>query len=250
MRCNMGLNLKNEHLYQQRKPKTYADKLSAIAKEYLSRDYKMKLGAYYNDESNFSQSHMGVPNPFLLELKNYTLQEIAARSIVDSISREALDILKEEFTNRVCKVEADGIKVVRIDNNQAKLAIMHEQKLDILRASKSQLMTDEVFRFNNKRNFDADITVAEYLNEFCFELVLEAGQEEVKQERFVEEVKLLFMEFMKAYGTGIKQKYQFKSQSSLKGVMSGLEVRNEGNVLSNCKIVRWVYKDTTRENDA
>lgn len=249
MRCKMGLNLKSQHLYEQRKSKTYSDKLSVLAKQYLNLKYKQEQIAYYSDESNFSKSHMGKPNPFLLELKNNTVQEIIIRHIVDALSKEALSILREEFTNRVCRVESDNIQVFRIDNNQAKLAIMHEDKLDILRASKSQLMTDEVFRFNNNRNYDADITVVEYLNEFCFEIVLEAGSEEFRQTKFVNEMKLLLMEFMKAYGAGIKQKYHFKSKSSFEGVVSRLEVRNEGSEISNSKIVRWVYKDSHPDDE-
>lgn len=245
----MGLNLKNEHLYTQVRTKSFSDKLTGVAKRYLSKKYMQKLGYYYNDVRNFSQSSMGVTNPFLLELKNYTLREITIRSIVDSLSSEALSILREEFTARVCKVEEENIQVVRIDNDSDKLAMMHADKLDILRASKSQLMTDEVFRFSNGKGFNADTTVAEYLNEFCLELMLEESDDQSKQARFVEEVRVLFMWFMKAYGGGIKLKYQVNNQSSLKGAVSALEVRNKVNVVSKSKIVRWVYKDSLREND-
>lgn len=242
----MGLNLKNADRYETRKPQSYADKISALAGVYLTKAYKQKMGNYYNDADNFSQKFMGEPNPFLEDLKKYTLQEITLRSIVDTLSKETLDILREEFTNRVCKVEADSIKVVRIDNNQDKLARMYNDKLEILRASKTLLLTDEVFKFNNGKDFNSDITVFEYLNELCFEIVMSDLDDKVKQTKFTDEVKVLFLEFMKAYGTGIKQKYQFKGQSSLKGVVSGLEVRNEVNVVSNSKIVRWVYKDSDR----
>ena len=240
----MGLNLKNEHLYGVRKPKTYADKLSALAKQYLNQKYKEKQTAYFGDADNFCKTFMGEPNPFLLELKNYTLQEIVVRDIVDSLSRETLDLVREEFTARVCKVEANDIKVVRIDNNQQKLAMMYEEKLDILKASKSQLLSFEVFKFNNGKTFNSDTTVAEYLNELCYEMVLSDAPDNEKQAAFFKEVNVLFSEFLKAYGLGIKKKYQFKNSSSLKGVLSDLEVRNEVVFHSNSEIVRKVYKDS------
>lgn len=244
----MGLNLKNADRYKTVKSKDLTKKLDGIAKRYLSKAYKHKQGAYYNNE-DFRPSYMGVENPFAAELKTFSLLEIVIRGTTDTLVRETLSLLTDEFTNRVVKVEAESIKVVRVDNNQAKLKIMYEDKLDILRASKSGLLVYEVFRFNNGKGFDNDITVSEYLNELCLELVLDDSEDEIKQVRFVGEVKMLFNQFLKAYGLGINKKYQFKSTSSLKGVVSDLEIRNEGNVMSNSKIVRWVYKDSNRDDE-
>lgn len=245
----MGLNLKNEHLYGVKKPKSYAEKLVSIAKQYLNQKYKQKQTAYFGDADNFCKTFMGEPNPFLLELKNYTLQEIVVRDIVDSLSRETLNLVREEFTARVCKVEANDIKVVRIDNNQQKLAMMYEEKLDILKASKSQLFSFEVFKFNNGKTFNSDTTVAEYLNELCYEMVLSDSPDNEKQTTFFKEVNVLFSEFLKAYGLGINKKYQFKNSSSLKGAVSGLEVRNEMDYQSTCKIARWVTNGTREDTD-
>ncbi|MBK3462650.1 site-specific integrase [Pseudomonas haemolytica] len=240
----MGLNLKNEHLYEVRKPKTYADKLSALAKQYLNQKYKEKQTIYFGNADNFCKSFMGVPNPFLMELKNYTLQEIVVRDIVDSLSRETLNLVREEFTARVCKVEANDINVVRIDNNQDKLAIMYEEKLDILKAGKSQLLNCEVFKFNNGNTFNNDTTVAEYLNELCYEMVMSDAPDNEKQANFFKEVNVLFSEFLKAYSLGIKKKHQFKHSFSMKGVLIDLEVRNEVVFHSTSEIVRKVYKDS------
>jgi hypothetical protein len=244
----MGLNLKNADKYKTVKPKDLTKKLDGIAKRYLTKAYKHKQGAYYNNE-DFRPAYMGVENPFAAELKTFTLLEIVVRGTTDTLVRETLSVLTDEFTNRVVKVEAENIKVVRVDNNQAKLQMMYEAQLDILRASKSGLLGHELFRFNNGKNYDNDITVSEYLNEFCLELVLDDSDDAAKQVKFVGEVRMLFSQFLKAYGLGMNKKYQFKSSSSLKGALSGLEVSNEGNVMSNSKIVRWVYKDSTRDDE-
>jgi len=245
----MGLNLKNEHLYGERKPKTYADKLSALAKQYLNQKYNEKQTDYFGDVNNFSKSFMGEPNPFLLVLKNYTLQEIVVRDIVDSLSRETLSLVREEFTARVCKVEANDIKVVRIDNNQQKLAMMYEDKLDILKASKSQLLSFEVFKFNNGKTFNSDTTVAEYLNELCYEMVLSDAPDNEKQAVFFKEVNVLFSEFLKAYGLGMNQKYKSKKNSSFNGALTQLEMINECDYQYKCKIVRWVTNGTREDSD-
>jgi hypothetical protein len=239
----MGLNLKNADRYKAVKPKDLTKKLESIAKQYLSKAYKHRQITYYNKE-DFRPSYMGVENPFVMELKNFTISEIVTRSTTDTIVRETLSLLIDEFTKRVVKVEAESIKVARIDNNQAKLKMMYEGKLDILRASKKLLLIDEVFRFSNDKGFDSDTTVFEYLNEFCLDLVLDEADDAAKQVKFVAEVRLLFSKFIQAYGLGIKLKHQFKSTSSLKGVMSGLEVRNEVYFQSNSDAVNKVYKDS------
>ncbi|MFV3378807.1 hypothetical protein ACNE9Y_32375, partial [Pseudomonas sp. NY11226] len=104
----MGLNLKNENSYKTRKPKSFSENLTALSTELLSDSYRKKQVEYYSDSSNFSSSFMGTPNPFLVELKKFSVQEIVVKSIVDSLSKQTLDLLIEEFTNRVCKVEADA----------------------------------------------------------------------------------------------------------------------------------------------
>ncbi|WP_162714376.1 hypothetical protein [Pseudomonas putida] len=240
----MGLNLRNANAYKTSKAKSFSEKLTALSTELLSDSYRKKQVEYYSDSSNFSASFMGTPNPFLVELKKFSVQEIVVKSIVDSLSKQTLDLLIEEFTNRVCKVEADAIKVARPDNDQRKLSIMLAEKVDVLRAGKSSLMTHEVFKFNNGQGFDDEITVAEYVYELCYELVLSDMDEKAQQEKFMQEVRTLFVEFAKAYGTSIKQKYRFKSESSLKGIMSSIEVRNEANPQSPSKIVNQVYKDS------